>query len=131
MCTCLNVLTNTHVQWHECRTNHSFDHPFRLALAAQSPGLLLVAQCLLRLCLTAVVLQLVGLGQVKGQSAAYRAQISTLRNENEMLARKVSDLNHHITANDGSRAAITALQGFSVSRLSLVSVHAIRASCNQ
>ena len=74
-------------------------------------------------------LQLAGLGQVRGQSAAYRAQISTLRNENEMLARKVSDLNQHITANDGSRAAMTALQGFSVRRPSLVSVHDICSAC--
>ena len=47
-----------------------------------------------------------------------------------MLARKVSDLNHHITANDGSRAAMTALQGFSVRRPSLVSAYNIWLSCN-
>ena len=33
MCTCLNILTNAHFKWHDCCTNNSLGHPFRLARA--------------------------------------------------------------------------------------------------
>lgn len=46
-------------------------------------------------------LQLSSMSQLRGQSATYRAPMSALRNENEQLSHKVSDLAQQIAALQG------------------------------